>query len=136
MRLFVKIIVTTLVLAGLLSFTQFKGKDGRPLMSLDSLKIPKLELPGLPDTPGRTEQDRVYRWSDAEGVIHFTDTPRPSGVDYTVKAYDPNANLIQSVPAEKPVEPPRRKEVQAARRNPLKGSEASVIPTRWGRSKS
>ena len=112
MRLFVKIIISILLLAGLLSFTLFKGKDGRPLMSLDSLKIPKLELPALPKLPGKRKQDRVYRWIDAEGVIHFTDTPPPAGVGYTVKGYDPDANLIQSVPAAKPVEPLRRKAVE------------------------
>jgi len=123
MRFFVKIMITAVVLAVLLPFTFLKGKDGRPLMSLDKLKAPKLEMPDLPKASGKPKQDLIYRWTDAEGVTHFTNTPPPAGVEYTVKGYDPNTNLIQSVQPEKPEEPPQPKAVQAARKTAPEGLE-------------
>lgn len=128
MRFFVKIMITAVVLAVLLPFTFLKGKDGRPLMSLDRLKAPKLEMPALPKAPGKPKQDLIYRWTDGEGVIHFTNTPPPPGVEYTVKGYDPNTNLIQSVQPEKPEEPAPRKAVQAATKKPSEGLEGIGNP--------
>ncbi len=112
MKFFAKLLITALVLAVLLPFTVLKGKDGRPLMSLDSLKMPDIAAPKLPDSaklpeletePGR--EDIVYQWRDEEGMLHFTTEPPPAGTEYVVKGYDPQANLIQSVELEpEPVE--------------------------------
>ncbi len=109
MKLFGKFLITALVLAMILPFTVLKGKDGRPLMSFSDLKMPKLSLPELPETPDLSNikdktpnismpgKDIVYKWRDKEGELHFTSTPPPKGIEYTVKGYDPNTNLIQSV---------------------------------------
>jgi len=105
MNLFAKFLIAALVIAVLLPFTVLKGKDGRPLMSFGDLKAPDITLPDLPDTdigniPGSSSQGRediVYKWKDAQGEWHFSSTPPPQGVEYTVKGYDPNTNLIQSV---------------------------------------
>ncbi len=120
MRFFIKILITLVVLAILLPFTLLKGKDGRPLMSLDKLKAPELSVPKLPKgvTGESGKKDLIYRWTDREGVVHFTNTPPPEGVEYTVKGYDPNTNLIQSVEPLKAEEPAARKPVQAARKTP------------------
>ena len=119
MRFFIKILITLVVLAILLPFTLLKGKDGRPLMSLDKLKAPDISVPSLPAS-GRDggNKDLIYRWTDSEGVIHFTNTPPPQGVEYTVKGYDPNTNLIQSVELPQDEEPSVRKPVQAATKKP------------------
>jgi hypothetical protein len=121
MRFFIKILITLVVLAILLPFTLLKGKDGRPLMSLDKLKTPDISVPRLPTTGLGSDdgnKDLIYRWTDREGVIHFTNTPPPRGVEYTVKGYDPNTNLIQSVKLPQAEEPPERKPVQAATKQP------------------
>jgi hypothetical protein len=109
MRFFVKLIIAVLFLAILLPFTFLKGKDGRPLLSLDDLKAPDISLPDisipkvfddvkLPKLPEASpDQDIVYQWYDAEGNLNFTSQPPPQGTEYTVKGYDPNTNLIQSV---------------------------------------
>jgi hypothetical protein len=107
MKLFVKLLIASLVIAVLLPFTLLKGKDGRPLMSLDAIKAPELSLPDMPDLPdadlGKVlpkdggRQDIVYKWKDAKGEWHFSSTPPPQGTEYSVKGYDPNTNLIQSV---------------------------------------
>jgi hypothetical protein len=51
----------------------------------------------LPDIDGHGGQDIVYRWNDSEGNIHFTTEPPADGIKYTVKGYDPRANVIQAV---------------------------------------
>ena len=112
MKLFAKLLIAALVLAVLLPFTILKGKDGRPLMSFDSLKAPEISVPELPDSVKLPEletnsknKDIVYQWRDEKGMLHFTSEPPPVGTKYTVKGYDPKANLIQSVkPEPEPVE--------------------------------
>lgn len=118
MKFFIKLLIALVVLAVLLPFTLLKGKDGRPLMSLDKLTKPDIALPKLPDSDNKGGRDLIYRWTDAEGVVHFTNTPPPAGVNYTVKGYDPNTNLIQSVKPLNKEEPPASKPVQAARKTP------------------
>ena len=104
MRFFVKLLIVAIVIAVMLPFTFLKGKDGRPLMSLDQLKGPDLAMPKLPSgittpltTPGSGGKDVVYKWKDAAGVTQFSSTPPPAGTEYTSKGYDPDLNLIQSV---------------------------------------
>lgn len=125
MKLFAKLLLTLLVLAGILPFTILKGPDGRPLMSFSDLKLPGVSAPeipasienAIPDLPGiNSGEDVIYRWRDKDGILQFTNTPPPEGVEYTAKGYDPNTNLIQSVelPKEEPeqddkVEPGQKK---------------------------
>jgi len=104
MKFFVKLLITALVLAVLLPFTVLKGKDGRPLMSFDQLKVPDLAMPEVPDSlnlpengQGGNREDIIYQWRDAKGKLHFTSAPPAEGIEYTAKGYDPNANLIQSI---------------------------------------
>ncbi len=98
MKFFVKLLIAAVVLAVLLPFTILKGKDGRPLMSLDQLKAPDLSMPNMPEASsvGKRE-DIVYQWRDAKGELHFSSSPPPEGIEYTSKGYDPNTNLIQSI---------------------------------------
>jgi hypothetical protein len=103
MKFFVKLLFVALVLAVLLPFTIIKGKDGRPLMSIDKLKTPDLSMPAvpgsinLPGTGSAKRTDVIYQWRDAKGELHFTSEPPAKGIEYTAKGYDPNANLIQSI---------------------------------------
>lgn len=100
MKLFVKLLITAVVLAVLMPFTFLKGKDGNPLMSLDKLKAPELSMPKLASdriSNGSGREDIIYQWRDADGELHFTSSPPPEGIQYTAKGYDPNTNLIQSI---------------------------------------
>ena len=113
MNLFFKFLIVALVLAVLLPFTVLKGKDGRPLMSLGDLKAPELSLPQIPEAtstdnaasksvsmPSAEGKDIVYKWRDEKGELHFSSSPPPEGFEYTAKGYDPNTNLIQSLPVQ------------------------------------
>ena len=114
MKLFAKLMIAALLIAMALPFTVLKDDYGKPLMSLKDLKLPEFSVPDLPDMPkagnltsGSGEKDFFYKWYDSEGNVQFTTEPPPDGVEYTVKGYDPDTNLIQAVQAPK-------EEVQAA----------------------
>ena len=55
-----------------------------------------------------SREDIFYRWNDAKGNVHFTTEPPPDGIEYSVKGYNPDANVIQAVklPDEPVAEPP------------------------------
>ena len=109
MKLFKKLVLAALVIALLLPFTLLKDEEGKTLMSFSSFSLPDLKMPDLkvPDMPGSKQldtsvddqgrRDIVYRWNDREGTIHFTTEPPAEGIKFTLKGYDPNANVIQAV---------------------------------------
>ncbi len=109
MKLFGKLLIAALVIGILLPFTILKGKDGRTLMHISDLKVPGLELPDLPkisslpttssgkEVANSSAGTVIYQWKDSGGNIQFTSNPPSAGVEYTVKGYDPNTNVIQSV---------------------------------------
>ena len=98
MKLFMKLLLTLLVLAVLAPFTILKDDSGRPLMSFNDLKMPDVvpeiadEIPVQPSA-----EDVVYQWKDAEGNLHFSSDPPAEGIEYTTRSFDPNTNVIQSV---------------------------------------
>jgi hypothetical protein len=113
MKLFGKLTIAILFIAALLPFTILKDDDGDTLMSfsdlnLSAISIPKFSLPDLPEffaskkiTPASDDdlsgKDIFYKWYDSEGNIQFTSEPPPDGIEYTLKGFDPNANVIQAV---------------------------------------
>lgn len=102
-----------LVLAFLLPFTLLRDDQGKTLMSFSDFSISDFSLPdfGLADfkipdilgsdrllpNEGGSREDIFYRWNDAKGNIHFTTEPPPDGIEYSVKGYNPDANVIQAV---------------------------------------
>jgi hypothetical protein len=113
MKLFVKLMVAILFIAMLLPFTILKDDDGDTLMSfsdlsLSAFSIPNFSMPNLSAFSGNEEitpssdedlggKDIFYQWYDSEGNIQFTSAPPPDGVEYIIKGFDPNANVIQAV---------------------------------------
>jgi hypothetical protein len=132
MKLFKKLVLSALVIALLLPFTLLKDEEGKTLMSLSSLKLPDFKMLNLkmPDLPGSKQlvlsvdgqgrKDIVYRWNDSEGAIHFTTGPPAEGIKFTLKGYDPNANVIQAVKLpeiELPAEPVATDETASSEQN-------------------
>ena len=104
MKLFAKLMIAVMVIAVALPFTVLKDDNGKPLLSFSDLKMPDLSMPDF----GKVEQltpnidigggkDLIYEWYDAAGNRNFSSEPPPEGVEYTVRGYDPNANVIQAV---------------------------------------
>ena len=131
MKLFMKLLIAILVISLLLPFTFLKGKDGNPMLSVRDLNFPSVSLPELSmpeflssdmanisgdnrssDDDLLGSKDVIYKWTDADGNLQFSNSQPPEGVVYTLKGYDPNLNVIQAV------------ETQAAGSEEVSGSES------------
>lgn len=44
---------------------------------------------------------RVYKWRDAEGIVHITDEPPPDGTKFEQLEYQNDANVVPSVATKK-----------------------------------
>jgi hypothetical protein len=117
MKLLAKLLVVGLIIAFALPFTVLKGRDGKTLMSFSDIKLPGFSMPEIPELPdfsdkflpeGNSNQnsaveavmegkDLFYKWFDSEGNLQFTTSPPVAGIEYTIKGFDPNTNVIQSV---------------------------------------
>ena len=131
MNLFIKLLIAILVISLLVPFTFLKGKDGNPMLSVRDLNFPSVSLPELTmpeflssdmanisggkrgsDDDLLGSKDVIYKWTDADGNLQFSNSQPPEGVVYTLKGYDPNLNVIQAV------------ETQAAGSEEVSGSES------------
>ena len=104
MKLFAKLLIAILFIAMLLPFTILKDDGGDTLMSFSDFSWPEFSLfaPFDGDKPAKTASDLAgrgvfYQWYDAEGNVQFTTDPPPAGVEYIVKEYDSNTNVIRAV---------------------------------------
>lgn len=85
-----------------------KGEEGKPLMSLSSVKMPSLRLPELSpletglDTMRQLVHDdvsdqnvlvsQIFKWKDDNGVWHFTQE-KPEGVENVIRVI-PNVSTV------------------------------------------
>ena len=101
MKLFIKLMISVLVIGILLPFTILKGTDGKPLLSFTDLKSPELpkvsgSITGL-GGESSDNKDAIYKWVDENGDLQFSNSPPPAGIEHTIMNYDPNLNVIQAV---------------------------------------
>lgn len=104
--------IAVLFIAMMLPFTILKDDSGNTLMSLSDISLPDFSMPGfsMPDLPkiseaettaslneGLSGKDIFYKWYDSDGNIQFTSEPPPEGIEYTLKGFDPDTNVIQAV---------------------------------------
>lgn len=107
MSLFVKLMLAAVVIALLLPFTLLKDDQGKTLMSFSEFSLPDFSIPDMsglmsskklvPSNISSGGKDIFYQWNDAQGNVHFTTVPPPDGIEYMVKGYDPNTNIIQAI---------------------------------------
>lgn len=109
--------IAVLFIAMLLPFTILKDDSGDTLMSFSDISLPNLSLPdfsmpdfSMPDLPKISDaknsapldedlsgKDVFYKWYDSNGNIQFTSEPPPEGIEYTLKGFDPDTNVIQAI---------------------------------------
>ena len=108
MKLFAKVMLAVLVIAMLLPFTILKDDSGNTLMSFSDLSLPDFSFSSMSGkipvakeiTPASNllqGEVAIYQWYDGEGNIQFSSEPPAAGIDYEVRRFDPDANVIQSV---------------------------------------
>ena len=133
MKLFAKLMLAALIIAMLLPFTLLKKDDGSTWMSFSNFELPDFSTPSLPNVPKvdsitdsaglGTGEVEIYEWIDSEGAIQFSNQPPPAGVEYQVRQFDPNANVIQSV--ELPAEEAETAAVEAQESGPGDAQESA-----------
>ena len=133
MKLFAKFLIAIAVIAVLLPFTILKDESGNTLMSFSDIALPDISLPDMPgfsssvNTGASAEsmdgKDIFYKWHDDKGNLHFTTEPPAQGVEYIVKGYDPDANVIQAVKI-----PPKAVEKDAKVATRKKSEKSDEVP--------
>lgn len=89
LRTFLISLIIIIIIAVLLPFF-LKGPDKKALISPDKIKLPAIKL--IKDKPekdsnltgskrnvSRNKLKKIYKWTDKNGVLHFTDYPNPDG---------------------------------------------------------
>lgn len=113
MKLFAKLMIAVLFIGMMLPFTILKGPDGKTLMSLSDITMPDFSMPEMPkfsrafkgsepvpgDDSDLSGKDLFYQWYDDQGNVQFTTEPPAQGIEYTIKGFDPDTNVIQAVKA-------------------------------------
>lgn len=96
-KLIFKCVVVVVLALGASNYMMYI-MTGKLPFSTESL--PSFSSPSLPTfAEGKTT---AYKWTDANGVVHYSSEPPPNPADAAVKMeVDPNVNLIQGI-KEKP----------------------------------
>ena len=132
MKLFAKLMIAVLFIGMMLPFTILKGPDGKTLMSLSDIALPDFSMPKMPnfskafkgsepipgDDSNLAGKDVFYQWYDAEGNLQFTSEPPAQGIEYTVKGFDPDTNVIQAIKA-----PPEQDEAETDEQKSAKADD-------------
>lgn len=73
--------------------------------------------------------EKVYKWKDANGIVHFSDAPPPKGTEFNnVKIVNQSAAITSEAPAAKPAE-----EGQNAQPDPNADPNAAPPPSKDSR---
>jgi len=108
MKLILMLSGAAVVIAAVLFLTILKGEDGKTLLSFSNFKVPEIDLAdfslmNLQESWWTTSSElpradiTIYEWTDIEGDLQFSNSPPPEGIEYTVKKYNPNENVIPAV---------------------------------------
>ncbi len=118
MRLIFKMIVICIVVAGLTGYGGYL-MTGRPVWDLVSLpKMPKFEGVSKPALPGSADGfDRVYKWTDAEGVLHYSSEPPADEILAEELNINSNTNVVSAVEPQRDEPEPQAKPEAPAEQN-------------------
>lgn len=95
-KLIFKCVVVVILALGVSNYMMYVMTGKLPFSS-DSL--PSFSSPSMPTfAEGKTT---AYKWTDANGVVHYSSEPPPNPADAAEKMeVDPNVNLIQGIKEE------------------------------------
>ena len=123
MKLFIKIMLLLVVVAVAGPFF-IKGHNGKPLMSVDDLHVPKTHFSDVGAAVDEAKESlatkdkhagpiEVFRWQDANGVWHYSDSNQSGGTAQRMTV-NPDASVVhlESVRHENPETPAVGKEAR------------------------
>ena len=110
MKLFIKLMLL-LVLVALAGPFFIKGPNGRPLMTLDKLRVPAVSIPDfgkaaatvkasvIEASEAPAKSTAVFKWRDDNGQWHFSDKAQRGRPAQTLSV-DPTAHVVHFAAAE------------------------------------
>lgn len=118
------ILIIVLVAGAFFLLPSQPGGDGHDL--LEGLSQIRRMTEGSDEDKGGTAT--IYKWQDAAGEWHFSNTPPPEGTAVQVKTYRTDVNVIQATreaPAAKTAPAPRTESSPAPSSTPIPGLPAA-----------
>lgn len=102
-KLVLKVMVMVAVMVGVSNYVLYlmTGKSPFSKDDIPTIATPNLQniVPALP-----AGKDTVYKWTDADGAIHYSSEPPPESHQASAEKMevDPNTNLIQGIKVPEP----------------------------------
>ncbi len=123
-KFFIKLLLLALIALVVLPFISINGKP--PLLKWSDLKMPSLPMPSS-DSIGNGDNVKFYKWQDAQGQWHMSNTPPPDGINAKQLVINPNANVLPAVETPTTKQQSSQKaEPKIEQRNPLTLSNKDV----------
>ena len=94
-KMIFKMVVMLVVVVGVSNYALYI-MTGKTPFSTNSLKMPDLSAPSVNSlvNGGKTT---AYKWTDENGVVHYSSEPPPEQQQVEVLEVDPNVNLVQGI---------------------------------------
>ncbi len=108
MRLIIKLLLLTLVVAAVLPFITL-GPNGSALLKPPDLNVPDFDVTKISElvTKHKPASDdnqsaRVHKWRDSDGHTHYTSDPPPQGIQSEMLSIRPDTNVVPAVKLPQP----------------------------------
>lgn len=94
-KIIFKMVVMLVVVVGVSNYALYI-MTGKTPFSANDLKMPDISAPGV-DSLVNGGKTTAFKWTDENGVVHYSSEPPPEHQQVEVLEIDPNVNLVQGV---------------------------------------
>ena len=94
-KMIFKMVVMLAVVVGVSNYALYI-MTGKTPFSANDLKMPDISAPNV-DSLVNGGKTTAYKWTDENGVVHYSSEPPPEQQQVEVLEVDPNVNLVQGV---------------------------------------
>ena len=94
-KIILKMVVMLVVVVGVSNYALYI-MTGKTPFSTNNLKMPDISAPSV-DSLVNGGKTTAYKWTDENGVVHYSSEPPPEHRQVEVLEVDPNVNLVQGV---------------------------------------
>ena len=94
-KIILKMVVMLMVVVGVSNYALYI-MTGKTPFSASDLKMPDISAPRV-DSLVNGGKTTAYKWTDENGVVHYSSEPPPEQQQVEVLEVDPNVNLVQGV---------------------------------------
>lgn len=94
-KMIFKMVVMLVVVVGVSNYALYI-MTGKTPFSANDLKMPDISAPSV-DSLVNGGKTTAYKWTDENGVVHYSSEPPPEKQQVEVLEVDPNVNLVQGI---------------------------------------